>query len=718
MVAVGSTRRFIGRTTALLLLGAVFAAPASAAAPWLAAVDLSPAGGTTTSTPDVAVARDGTAIAVYLRSDGGNVVASAAVRPPGGTFGAPTNLSLAGADAVDARVAVDRQGNATAIWRRSGAVESMYRPAGGAWKSRQTLSAAGASSSSLGVGDNGAATVVFLVSNVVQVASRSAGSETFGLPATSVSAAGTIRGTPRAAMDAAGDATVLWNREYDVGGGTFRRVMESIAKPVGGAFESVRTLSATTGDAGTATYIPFLMFYIYTVPYDLVMAPDGRAFATWDFTDGVNPQRVEYRERTPTTTWATTKTLSNLGVASTDPKVAADERGGIFATWSADSTVQSSVRPDVSSAFTPIRPLSGAGASPSSSSIGAGPNGEAVIIWTANPSGDPSLFSARRRAEGGEFGDVVEVARGSGITPTASFSTPRVELDDQGNGAASWVRSSNPGSGTVYTPQVAVYDPVPPALSGVAVPGSAVAGTPVGVSASASDRTGAPALSWAFGDGTAADGGAPTHTYAAAGAFTVTVTATDAAGNKASTTRLIQVTAPPVTPPPAPGDVDKDGDGVPARLDCNDGDAKIKPGAAEVRGNKVDENCDGRTDPYTTVGMSTSLSWDRLRKGSTRIKALKVERLLKGDVVSLTCATKKRGCRKAATRKTTVKKGTSISFNTYVKGMTLSPNATLVVKVTRTNAISRIVTYKMVRKKDPSKRTRCQDPGAKPTKAC
>ncbi len=60
---------------------------------------------------------------------------------------------------------------------------------------------------------------------------------------------------------------------------------------------------------------------------------------------------------------------------------------------------------------------------------------------------------------------------------------------------------------------------------------------------------------WQFGDGNTGSGDATSHTFAAAGTYSVTVTATDAAGNASTTSGTIEIAPAPAAqaPPRAPG---------------------------------------------------------------------------------------------------------------------------------------------------------------------
>jgi PKD repeat protein len=112
-----------------------------------------------------------------------------------------------------------------------------------------------------------------------------------------------------------------------------------------------------------------------------------------------------------------------------------------------------------------------------------------------------------------------------------------------------WERADN-------TIAVAAGDGAPPALADVSVPETVERGAPLQVSASASDIwTQSPTIAWEFGDGATKSGSSVTHSYAAAGTFTLRVTATDEAGHETTATRLVTVSGPPAPPqttsPPA-----------------------------------------------------------------------------------------------------------------------------------------------------------------------
>jgi hypothetical protein len=105
-----------------------------------------------------------------------------------------------------------------------------------------------------------------------------------------------------------------------------------------------------------------------------------------------------------------------------------------------------------------------------------------------------------------------------------------VDVADSGSAAAAWPWETEVGL-FEYRNEVfgALYDATPPSLT-LILPPKAVAGSPLVMAAQGSD--GNPiSYDWDFGDGSGGEGPVVTHTFASPGTRTVSLTATDSAGN-------------------------------------------------------------------------------------------------------------------------------------------------------------------------------------------
>jgi len=108
------------------------------------------AAGQNASQPDIDADPAGNVVAVWTRSDGTNVRVEAASRPPGGPFGAVQVVSTAGQNADEPRVSVDDAGRAIAVWIRfdvgssgTGRVQAAVRPPAGTFGAPTTISSDG-----------------------------------------------------------------------------------------------------------------------------------------------------------------------------------------------------------------------------------------------------------------------------------------------------------------------------------------------------------------------------------------------------------------------------------------------------------------------------------------------------------------------------------------------------------------------------------------------
>jgi hypothetical protein len=98
--------------------------------------------------PRVALDSAGNALAIWQRWNGSTYIIEASVRPAGGTWQTPEALSGFGGLAFEPSVALDRDGNALAVWRRyvydsRVIIQAAARPANGSWQPAEDLFPAG-----------------------------------------------------------------------------------------------------------------------------------------------------------------------------------------------------------------------------------------------------------------------------------------------------------------------------------------------------------------------------------------------------------------------------------------------------------------------------------------------------------------------------------------------------------------------------------------------
>jgi hypothetical protein len=185
------------------------------------------------------------------------------------------------------------------------------------------------------------------------------------------------------------------------------------------------------------------------------------------------------------------------------------------------------------------------------------------------------------------------------------------------------------------------------------------------------DRVSPVSIAWGFGDGATASGGAVSHAFGTAGAFTVTVTATDAAGNATSATHPVLI---------APG--------------------KKKRVRAKVK---------------ATWGVTSR---------RTFLLKLKILNVPKRGKAELRCKGKKCPFKRVSSKKR--RKGDITLFKeikpTQVAGKkkrTFRPGQRLELRITKKAFIGQVVRYKLRRNKIPSGKQLCLPVGKKtPRKRC
>jgi hypothetical protein len=514
-----------------LVICALLALPATALATptWLAPAALSQTGQDAQFT-DAAMGSGGGAAVVWSRSNGTYLIAQAATRAPFGSFGPAVNVSPPAQDAIFAQVAEDVVGDATVVWENatgSPTVVEVSTIVAGVPSTPAKLSATSQNAvyPSVAMNDRGDTIVTWLGSDgsheIAQASFRPAGGS-FGTPVM-LSAAGQNASFPRAAIDAAGDATVVWYRSN----GSNEIVEQATRSAATGSFSAAQPLSAALQSASYAT---------------VAMDAAGDTAVAWSRSNGSNliAQAVV---RPAGGSFGPVAELSEAGADAVFPRIALDGRGDPTVVWMRNSAIQISSG-TVSGAFSSPLNLGYPYIFPV---LAEDPAGDVLVgFYNALEPNAAAVF----RPAGEGFGLAKTVSPAGQplvISPVGSELGFNVGIDASGDGLFGFATHAANNIGGE-----ALLDAAGPALNGLSIPASATAGTPVTFSVAPAEQISTVAgTSWSFGDASTVSGTSVSHTFSTPGTYTVSVTATDANGNSTTQTGKIAVAAASPPAPPA-----------------------------------------------------------------------------------------------------------------------------------------------------------------------
>ena len=513
-----------------MALATAGASAATASPTWLPPAQLSPSG-TGTAELSAAMAGDGSDALAWLRSS----AVFASTRGPFGSQTPEVQLSALGETPSQPQVAASSAGLVTVVWfNTAGLVEESTGSPGGSFSSEQPLSASGepAQLPVVAMNDRGDTVVAWIRSNgsnnLVQARFRPAGGA-FGAVAT-LSQTTEDAESPQVAIDAAGDATVVWDRSN----GTNKIEQQSTRSAASGIFSPAADLSATGHDATNGV---------------VAMDSAGDTASVWT-QDG---SAYEARLRPAGGSFSASQPLGGANAGDPFAAVGVDGAGNATALLTTSSSTIVSRTAPVSGSFAAATPVT-----PSGQSGGQGWN---LPVIAVDQRGDAiAAFQ--------DFGlnEVVASYRpaGGGWIPPADISNAPSNaaggvghfdygagIDAQGDALVGFSASIPPDFSTLA--QAEFLDAAPPVVQSFSAPTNAVAGSPVSFSVSAADQLSPPVTAnWSFGDGITASGGTVSHAFASPGTYSATVTVTDALGNSATRTAVVQVSAAQSKPPPPP----------------------------------------------------------------------------------------------------------------------------------------------------------------------
>jgi len=182
----------------------------------------------------------------------------------------------------------------------------------------------------------------------------------------------------------------------------------------------------------------------------------------------------------------------------------------------------------------------------------------------------------------------------------------------------------------------------------------------------------------------------------------------------------------PKTPEPTPGPVatatagpvvatDADGDRVSPPLDCDDGNASIRPGGVDTPGDRVDQDCSGADAPYPVLKARANFSW-AFKGARTLLTKVTLSGLTGAESARVAC--QGAGCPFAAKTYRNLAAGNRTLTSIFRKRQ-LRSGVRIEVRITAPAAVGSSATVTIRKRRQDPKITRlCVVPGASAAAKC
>jgi hypothetical protein len=188
----------------------------------------------------------------------------------------------------------------------------------------------------------------------------------------------------------------------------------------------------------------------------------------------------------------------------------------------------------------------------------------------------------------------------------------------------------------------------------------------------------------------------------ATGSHALVVRATDLGGRQTLATASFELVT------------DADGDRLAPPFDCNDNDPSIHPGAIDIPGDSIDQDCVGGPAPFPELTATTTFIYSFAI--TTRVKRIDVSRLKGGETVTIRCTGRR--CAFKTKRYTGLKRGLRSFGRALLRSRRLRAGAKLTVRVTKPRTIGTYTSLEVRRDRAPRIKRACLRPGSSTPRPC